>query len=347
MPNQFNPYDFPTLIEVLELLDQPNDFLLRTFSEEGQIFETEEVEIQTKKGIRVLAPYVSEYLDGKPIPRSGFTSKTYKPALVKPSRPLTTHDLKRVTFGESATNRRSAVERAVLHAAEDVADLNTSIDNRKIEMIRSGLFTGTIVQKGEGVSQILDFEHTLKVTLSGTDTWDQDTANPVEDVAGWRQEIIDANGDTPNILVADFNTASKLMRHKTTLALADNRGVQVGSNGRTFQGKGVTVHGYLQDADVTVVSVSGSYIDDNNTEQPIIPAGTIVLLNDNTPLFRFHYGLIVLIDADTKEFVSYDDTKIVPRELVDVNRNMRWLEMHTRPLPVPTNVNSWLVAKVL
>ncbi|MDF9845583.1 hypothetical protein M2105_006659, partial [Paenibacillus sp. PastF-1] len=58
------------------------------------------------------------------------------------------------------------------------------------------------------------------------------------------------------------------------------------------------------------------------------------------------YGANVIMDPKTEQFTKVTG-QITPQSWVTVEPAQRWLQMLSRPLPVPANVAGWAVAKVL
>ncbi|WP_438770041.1 major capsid protein [Brevibacillus sp. JB24b] len=338
-------YSFPTLIKVVGQLPPPSMYILNTFFQDGETFDTEYVEIQTIKGNKPIAPYVSELQPGKVIQRTGFTAKQYKPALIKPARPITAIDLKVRSAGESLINPDNPEVRARKLLARDIIDLTDTITRRLVQQASELIFTGKVTQIGEGVEQVIEYDFTNSVVLSGTDLWSNPASDPIKFLASQRKLILDGNAPTPNVLLADYDAAVALMRHPKILELANNRGVDVGAIDTTLLPDGVTYHGRLRDVGLDVFSYTGTYTDDEGKEQPFIPSGSIALLSTRDK-FSFLYGANVIMDPKTEQFVRVMG-KITPQSWVTVEPAQRWLQMLSRPLAVPANVSGWAVAKVL
>ncbi|BFH15921.1 major capsid protein [Paenibacillus melissococcoides] len=338
-------YALPTLLKVVGQLPPPSTYILDTFFQDGEPFDTEWVEIQTLKGNKPIAPYVSEMQPGKVITRTGFTAKQYKPALIKPARPITAIDLKVRRAGEDLANPDSPETRARKLLARDILELTDTITRRKVQQAAELMFTGKVTQVGEGVSQVIEYDFENIVTLSGKDLWSNPESDPLKFLAAERHKIMNANAPTPNIILADYDAAVALMRHPKILALADNRGVDVGNIDTTLLPDGVTYHGRLRDVGMDVYSYVGTYTNDEGQEVPFIPEGTIAILSTRDK-FTFHYGANVIMDPRTEQFIQVRG-QIVPQSWVTVEPAQRWLQMLSRPLPVPPNVDGWVVAKVL
>ncbi|TVX93041.1 major capsid protein [Paenibacillus agilis] len=338
-------YSFPTLLKVIGALPSPNTYILDTFFQDGEEFETEYVEVQTVKGSKSIAPYVSELQPGKVILRTGFTANQYKPALIKPAIPITSIDLRTRSAGESLINPIPPEVRARRLLAKDIIDLRDAITRRLIQQAAELMFTGKVTQIGEGVSQVIDYDFTNFVTLSGTDLFSNPASDPIKFLTEWRQMIVDKEASTPDVVLTDYNTAVSIVRHPKILELAKNDGLDIGKIDTTLLPRGVTYHGYLRDVGVHIYSYTGKYTNDENKEVPFIPAGTLAMLSSQEK-FSIHYGANIIMDKKTEEFMRVMG-KITPQTWVTIEPAQRWLQMLSRPLAVPANVDGWVVAKVL
>lgn len=340
-------YSFPYLFRVVEALPAPSTYILDQFFSEGETFEKEEIEIQTKKGHKPIAPYVNELLPGKVVLRTGFTAQQYKPALVKPMRIITSIDLKVRQAGESLYNPDSPDVRAQKLLAKDVVELADTITQRRGEMASSLMFTGKVVQLGEGVSQELDYDFENIYTLSGTDLFSNPDADVQGILAGIKQDVMTKSGRTPRKIFTTFAVGETIMRHPKVIEIAkinNNTVINVGNLNQELLPDGVTYHGYLQQIDLHVYSLTASYTNENGVETSFVPSGTLAMLPDGKP-FEFAYGAN-LIMGDNGAF-QYVKAKVTPQSWTTKEPAARYLQMLSRPFPIPADVNGWAVAKVI
>ncbi|WP_342576519.1 major capsid protein [Paenibacillus sp. FSL M8-0142] len=340
-------YSFPYLFRVVEAMPKPSTYILDQFFSEGTVFETEEIEIQTKKGHKPLAPYVNELMPGKVILRTGFTARQYKPALVKPMRVITSIDLKVRRAGESLFNPDNPDVRAQKLLTEDLIDLNDSVVQRMGEMASSLMFTGKVTQVGEGVSQELDYDFENIYTLSGTDLFSDPNADVQGILGDIKRDVMQKSGRTPRKILTTFEVGRTIMNHPTVKEIAkinNNAVISAGNLNQEMLPDGVTYHGYLQQVDLHVYSLIASYTNDNGVETDFIPAGTLAMLPDGKP-FEFSYGAN-LIMGDNGAF-QYVKARITPQSWTSKEPAARYLQLLSRPFPIPVDVNGWAVAKVM
>ncbi|MNW36158.1 Phage major capsid protein E [compost metagenome] len=338
--------EIPTLVQVVEAFPKDSYYLTNTYAREGDTFTTDEVEIQTKKGHRPLAPYVNELLPGKVVLRTGFTSKTYRPALLKPMRIITRHDLKVKQVGETLINPKTPEQRYQELIVRDLSDITDTIDRRKVQQLSEIMFTGKTEQIGEGVSQILDWGFTNIEVLSGTDLFSNDTTDVISYLTEKVQEVMEKSGRTVRRVLTTAQVGRRIVNHPTVLDKIKNgkENLDMGDLNQRILPEGVIYHGYLRQANLEIWSYTNSYTDEAGNEVNYIPAGTLALLPDGQP-FEFLYGAN-LVANENGDFV-FAEAKIYPQVLSEVEPPSRKLQLLSRPICVPDNVDGWYVAKVL
>lgn len=346
MPSYHEILEIPTLVQVVEAFPEDSYYLTNTFASEGETFTTDEIEIQTKKGHRPLAPYVNELLPGKVVLRTGFTSKTYRPALLKPMRVITRHDLKVKQAGETLLNPKSPEQRYQELIVKDLAELTDTIDRRKVQQLSEIMFTGKTEQIGEGVSQVLDWGFTNIEVLSGTDMFSNDATDVIGYLTEKVQEVMKKSGRTMRRVLTTYDVATRIVRHPTVLKLISDgkETLDMGNLNQQILPEGVVYHGYLRQANLHIWSYTNSYTDEAGNEVSYIPEGTLALLPDGQP-FEFLYGAN-LVANENGDFV-FAQVKVYPQVLNEIEPPSRKLQLLSRPICVPENVDGWYVAKVM
>lgn len=338
-------YDPRTMLEAIEQMLPVNTFLKSTFFKNSRTFLTENVDVDYNKGRRRMAPFVSPKLAGKVMERDGFTTNTYKPALIKPLRPITVEDLQIRSFGENVYSTKSPDERAIELLARDLTDLEDAITRREEWMAAQVLFTGKVDMIGEGVNQTLDFDFTNKLVLSGSDKWSETSSDPIGDLKNWRLAVIQKSGITPDTAVMASDVVDAFLNHPAVQKILDNQRIKLGQIDPRTLPNGVTYLGSLTSLGLDLYSYDEWYFDETEgVEKPMVPPGT-VLVASTRARFSFHYGAVTLIGANN-QFVTYEGARI-PDSWTEKNPPQRFLAVNSRPLPIPHEVESWYVAHVL
>lgn len=114
----FNFYDTHTLLASVQQLPPLHTFLLDRYfptNAATDIFATNDVLVEYKKGHKKAAPFVAPRKGGITILRDGYTMRRFTPSYIAPKRPLTIDDLRKRGFGRPST--------LPLHLSRDRASL--------------------------------------------------------------------------------------------------------------------------------------------------------------------------------------------------------------------------------
>jgi len=339
-------YDTRTLLAAMESSMPVNTFLKQTFFPNVNTFTTENVDVDYYKGRRKMAPFVSPRLPGKVMERQGFTTKSFKPAMIKPLRVLTGDDVTKRSMGETIYTTKTPEERAIEMIARDLAEMDEAITRREEWMAAQILFTGKVDIIGEGIDQQLDFDFTNKMTLSGTDLWTDPNSDPIADLKNWRLTLIQKSGITPDIVVMAADVVDAFVNHPAVQKVMDNTRIILGKIEPQTLPNGVTYIGSLSSLGLDIYSYDEWYFDEESqTEKSMVPSGTI-LVGSTRSRSSMLYGAVTLMDSATNSFRTYEGARI-PDTWVQKNPAARFLQINSRPLPVPHEVDSWYVAKVI
>jgi hypothetical protein len=339
MPDIYEPR---TLIMGVRQLPPAQTFLGQLLFGSGKEFDTETVEVEFKKGKRKMAPFVSPLLPGKVSDRQGYRISYYKPALIKPMRPITTIDLQKKSFGMDPYAEQSPEERAQQLIAEDTIELDDEITRREEWMRRELLFKGKVEQKGEGVDQVLDYDFTNKVILTGANKWDDPNSDPIAELTNRQRTVIQKSGVTTDAVILSSDLADAFIRHPLILKLMENRNFKIGSIDPKTIPNGATYIGSLTRPALDLYTYDEWYIDDETGEEaPMIPDGTYALVSTRGE-FNMHYGAVTIAVDET--FATIRGTRI-PYSWMVKNPPQRFYQLNSRPLPIPKNVDSWYIVK--
>lgn len=344
---QISIYDPRTMLAAVTAMMPTHSFLKDTFFSNINTFTTESVDVDYYKGRRKMAPFVSPRVPGKAMDRKGFTTKSFKPATIKPFRVITGDDLNKRSIGENVYSAKKPDQRAAELLAQDLMDLDEAIIRREEWMVSQVLFTGEVHIIGEDVDQILDFDFTNKETLSGTDLWsDQANSDPIADLKQWRLAVIQKSGITPDRIIMASDVVDAFVNHPAVQKVMDNTRIILGKIEPQTLANGVTYIGSITSLGLDVYSYDEWYFDEEtDTEKSMVPSGTL-MLGSTRARSSMLYGAVTLVDEKTQVFKTFEGSRI-PNSWIQQNPSARFLQINSRPLPVPHEVDSWYVAKVL
>lgn len=329
-----------TMLEAVNQMQPVRTFLKNTFFVNIRTFDTEYVDVDIVKGKRRMAPFVSPKIGGKVVERLGYRTNTYKSPMLAPKLPTTAEQLLKRLPGEPLYSGMSPEDRAAEQLGRDLAELDEIITRREEWMCAQALFAGQIHITGDGVDEVIDFGLTNKEVLTSTAKWSDANSDPLADLKRWRQAIIKASGFSPDIVIMASDVADAFLGHEKIQKLLDLRLVDTGQINPQTLPNGATYIGRIAEVGVNIYTYDEWYLDDDGIEKPMVPEKT-VLMASTAARFDLLYGAFI----DVEEGVF--DLPRIPRSWVEKDPSVRWVQMISRPLPVPQHIDSIYVATVL
>lgn len=337
-------FETRTMMEAVQQLHTPSTFLLNTFFNREETFDTETVDIDIVKQGRTLAPFVSPRLEGKVRTDQGFASKTFKPAYVKEKMPTTADKLLKRSPGHNPYSDQGPAERAALRLGRELADMNDSITLREEWMAAKALVTGQVPVKGEGIDMVVDFamENSHKIA-SLTNKWTASAGDPLADLRGWCRQIGKASGRRPTHLVLDGTAQDALLGNEKFMNALNSRRIDMGLIKPENMPENVVYLGYLNDPGIDVYAYNEYAINPaTGLLEPLIPAGQIILGSSNTRNARL-YGAIQDVEAIESGLV---EAGRYAKSWVTQDPSVRWVMLQSAPLPAMLEPDAFLTAKV-
>lgn len=337
-------FDTRTILKALEQQPKPKTFLRDMFfSGDPEYSDTAKVDIDIVKGRKIMAPFVSPVLEGKVLADQGFTTKTFEAPLLKPKKKTTAEDILKRLPGEPLYSGMSPDERAGIKLGKDLAELNDSIDRRIEWMCAQALFEGKIAVAGEGVNYEIDFGVPSEV-LTGSALWDADGSNPIDTLRSIFGSVVKASGVNPDTVILAEDVVPYFINHSAVQSLLDKRLINTGQIDPRQLPNGATYLGYINELGMNIYSYLDWYLDEAGDEQPMVPAKKI-LVGSTRAQTTMNYGAVTIKD-DNGEMATYMIDK-VPHSWVSDDPVVRWVQLLSRPLPVPTQVDAFYVAQVI
>jgi len=339
-----NMFETRTMLQALEQMPKPKTFLRDMFfAANVEYSPTSKVDIDIVKGRRQMAPFVSPVMEGKVLANQGFTTNTFEAPLLKPKKKTSAEDILNRLPGEALYSGMSPDERAAVKLGKDLAELNDAIDRRIEWMCAQALFNGKIAVKGDGVDYEIDFGVPSE-TLTGTALWDADGSNPIDSLRDFFAEVVKASGVNPDTVILAEDVVPYFLNHSAVKELLDKRLINTGQIDPRQLPNGATYLGYLNELGMNIYSYLDWYVDENGDTQPMIPSKKI-LVGSTRAQTVMNYGAVTIKD-DNGEMVTYMIDK-VPHSWVSDDPVVRWVQLMSRPLPVPTQVDAFYVAQVI
>ena len=341
----FNYYDTHTLLASVRQLPPLHTFLLDRYfptNAASDIFATDDVLVEYKKGSKKAAPFVAPRKGGITILRDGYTMKRFTPSYIAPKRPLTIDDLRKRGFGEALYTQLTPEQRQGVIMLGDLDELRAMNLRRKEAMAAEVIFTNGCV-----MDEYVDDENNPAIYTPSAkwDTTEASGKQMINDVAAMGSMLTSRGLPFTEVLVAP-DVADVILANEWILKLLDNRNYQIGGVDPATLPSGATKIARLniKGRMIDFLSYEDTYTEVDGTVKQFIPAGKIAACAPAAG--RTVYGAITQVEQSDGEFHTYTGVD-VPKYLSDAQHNVRELTLSSAPLCMPNNENPFIVADVL
>jgi hypothetical protein len=355
----YNFYDTHTLLASVQALPPLHTFLLDRYfptNAATDIFSTDDVLVEYKKGSKKASPFVAPRKGGITILRDGYTMKRFTPSYIAPKRTLTIDDLRKRGFGEALYTQLTPEQRQGVLMLGDLDELRAMNMRRKEAMAAQVIFYNSCYME-EFVDDLHNFESKEVRFYDGEEnpavytpeaTWDTTEASGkqmINDIANMISMLTSRGLPATEVLVSP-DVADVILANEYIIKLLDNHNYMIGGVDPEILPSGV--------AKIARLNIKGRMIDflsyeDTFTEidgevLSFIPEGMIAV---GAPAAgRTVYGAITQVEQSDGEFHTYTGMD-VPKYLSDAGHNVRELILSTAPLCIPNNESPFISAQVL
>ena len=341
-------FDKRTMIAALESMPPKRTFLKDLFFNNVITSETDKIDVDIYKGNQKMAAFVSPKVGSITVKKEGWKTETYTPPLIGLDDITTAEDILTRSMGENVYSQKSPDERAAEILLRDMARLDTMIEIREEWMCAKALFTGAVDVSGEGVSQNIDFgmSNSHKVTLGTGVKWTDTGINPLTDIATWKTLIAKDSFLSADIVIMGAGAAKAFINNAEVQKNLDIRNIDLGVIRPQELPSGAKYIGSDRLNGVDYYTYEGYYVDPTTGVQtPFVPNGA-VLLASKSARTSMMYGAVTIADENTKALLTYAMAR-VPDSWVSKKPAARFIQLNSRPLPVPHDIDGFVVATVI
>ncbi|MBE6012090.1 MAG: major capsid protein [Lachnospiraceae bacterium] len=351
MSIEINLYEPRTMGKLISRIPPARTFFRDTLFKNRRTFPTKSIDVDFKKGNRALAPFVHPKIGGKTVLNKGYQTETYTPALIAPNKITTAEDLLNRSAGEDIYSGKTPAERAVEKLAGDFKELMEMCARREEWMAATAIFTGQIPIIGDGLNEVIDFNFSNTETIvSNNLKWNGADADPIADLTRWREKVQEEGFVNCNMCIMAKDVIAAFLNNAKVQKMLDIKAYDLAiikprelPNGLTYIG---TIHGLGLD----IYQYSEWYLDEWTdpeapVSKPIVPNKKIALISTEAE-YSIYYGAITMLDEKSGRFITVEGDK-VPQTWIERRPDRRFLQINSKPLTIPHEVNSWFVATVL
>lgn len=355
----FNFYETHTLLASVQQLPPLHTFLLDRYfptNAATDVFATNDVLVEYKKGSKKAAPFVAPRKGGITVLREGYTMKRFTPSYIAPKRSLTIDDLNKRGFGEALYSNLTPEQRQGVLMLGDLDELRGMNLRRKEAMAAEVIFTNGCVMD-EYVDDFNNFEEkevrfydgeTNPATYTPSANWDTTEASGkqmINDIAAMIKMLTSRGLPATEVLVAP-DVADVILSNEWIIKLLDVKNYNLGGVDPATLPAGAAKIARLniKGRMIDFLTYEDTYTDVDGTVKSFIPAGMIAV---GAPAAgRTVYGAVTQLEQSDGQFHTYAGEN-VPKYLSDAAHNVREVTLTTAPLCMPNNENPFISAKVL
>jgi len=292
-----------------------------------------------------LAHFVGEGLTVEPTERAPFETDEITTPKYQYRKVLSLRELKNRLPGETPYQSKTAEQRAGTLEADDEIEGVEAVANLREVMCAQFITTGVIPIVGLGVNRVVDYMLPNRKALTLTDRWGQPNVDPIEDMKRWVAELEDL-GYTVTEAIVSPEVWNVMLRFQWLRELLDIRRIEMGLVQPAQPAAEYGQYRYmatLRDPYLDIYTQRSMY-GPKSARKRHLPANMIVLMTAEGRQNKMVFGAYdFMVNGQFRtisgEFIREDfhDDRAAKKEVVFTSRAM----------PMPENVESWLVASVI
>ena len=331
-------------------------FLRDTFFAAARTYRTENVDVDTQVKGRRVAPFVNKLAPGKLVERVGFSTSSHAPPCIAMKMPITVQDISSRVMGEHVYENRDPAARARELLADDLLELSDMLARRIEMMCRDAIFTlsgnnSVITASGDDTSLEFEFARNSDLqigTLTAGNAWTHTDSDPLAKIDEWCELYAKVTGKVATDLVFGGTAYRTFIANaKVKAQMVNTSLIQTGVVAPAGLPDGARLVGTLYGGALRMWTYHEWYDDPDSsgTTTEMVPLKKVMLAS-NAMRTELRYGAVQdLTSNDENGVPTLVETTALPRSWVTVDPPARFLELRSRPLPVPIE-NHFLTAQV-
>lgn len=336
-------YSTSQMLPVLNITFDRKPFWLGDYTE-ALSFTTEEIYFdRVFNDSKALAPFVVPNVQGRVMGLTGYGSRSFRPAYVKPKHVVDPNMLITRRPGEAlATGSLTPDQRRAAQVAQILSIHNNLHINRREWMAAQATIFGQVTIASEDYpTTLVDFRRdaSLTYTLTGAAKWDQTTATPLGDIKAAKINVNNRSGDRVTKVVFG-QTAWDLFTTRVDLREQMNRNYggqntlvtlqSDGYEGQEFMG---TIQGLDGAGRIDAWVDTSKYMDSTGTMQFFLPQNMVVGVGSGLQGIQC-FGAIKDLDA------SLVAMEMFPKMWRVQDPSVEYIMTQSAPLMVPKQPDS-------
>ena len=341
-------YDTAVLLGLIESAPANPQHLLRTFYGATQTEESEDIHFDVIKRGRAVAPFVSPLVEGQIVRAAGYSTKTFRPAYVKPKSVINPRRALKRAPGEQPLGRLSLAQREQLHVRDAMRDHRSQIERRLEVMAAEATVFARVTVVGEKYPEVVvDFGRDPELSIAALTTtakWTHADSKPLDNIETWCQRVLRIEGVVVTDVYMTLDAWNAFAAHAQVKEAMETRRFIRGQIDSTRPSDvGAVYRGQVDGRNIW--TYQDWYLDPlTGTEQPMVPDGYVFGVSSAIDGVQA-YGAVAVAEGDDQ--IRLMAEPFVPSAWVEKDPPVRIVMTQSAPLVVPTRPDSTFACKVV
>lgn len=278
-------YSTADLLDVIRVQQGITPYWLNLFPRVVRSDREEILFDQVTDGTKELAPFVAPNVQGRVLRERGYSTKTFRPAYVKPKHVVDPSRAIPRMAGEAIGGELSAQQRYDAIVAENMRIERIQIENRWEWMAARAVIDGEVTVVGEDYPSVtVNFgrDSSLTGVLLSTARWGQSDADPLGDIEDYRRKVHKLTGTTITRLTFGLDawalfTANQEVREllNSSYRGSDTEFNRAVSEGTPYEYRGI-LSGQRGMGRLELYTYAENFVDENGDSQEILNSLDVV-----------------------------------------------------------------------
>lgn len=341
--------DTYTLLATVQRIEEPLDYITKTFFGETMTVNTSYVAVETRSEGRLLAPQIVQGSRGVDVNRTGSKVHYYSPILFGPRRVISLQNVTSRLFGDVPNLYApiSMEQQAARIQSEDMADLLRLHANRKEKMAAELLQTGKLTLKAfadDGQvpqTDVLDFG--WKGKIIPTKYWNDPDAKIYDDLYAVSEEIQYKCGQVPTFAICGRGVERDLLANKEIhdwLMVPSPTNLSMAQFAPQWTSPEVRYIGRISALNLDLISYVRTYQDEDGTTKPYVDDNAVIVATGN--IGKIIYAPVQIFEDGRWQSIS---APAVPKYSVSDESMTTSLTLYSKYVIVPMSTDYWSVIR--
>lgn len=342
-------YSTRAQLAAIDLMPREYSVLYDFFCRDKGAVEDDKAIYDYRKGSRPMAPTVHPGTGGVLMDRDGYETREIGFCCIAPERIIEDQNLKGRMFGERVLGAMTPAEREKKMLARDLIEMRKATQRRYEWMARQVLLTGKLAvfnytNEGRSMNTNMIADYGFTNLYTPATKWNEAGAKINYDMEKIFDIVYEGLGYVDRIVMAP-DVANAMLENGNYTRLLDARNIDVGKLNARYKGAGLRFLGWNKDQ-TEMYSLSGTFVDDDGSTKPLIPAGKLIA--GSADILNTYFGPVTQVEetgsnAAHKTYIK----KQVPLRYGSIESNAVKNRLTSCPTVVPENVGGWAVATLL